>query len=203
VTRTLTDRLNLILPHITSKAFLSSEGIGNEIACYIFDYPASDELQVRAHIAWMMERFTTHNKDLRVLHLDLFDVVVAHLEQRGLWAKVLQMQQTREVPEVLNALRGPLTAEKLRDAIAAGYAPGDHDLVLLSGVGRVWPMMRAHGLLNCLHTVMGQTPLVMFYPGDFDGTTLKLFGRFAASTHSPGARHYYRAFPLIPRESQP
>ena len=44
MTLTLTDRLNLILPHITSKAFLSSEGIGNEIACYIFDYPATDEL---------------------------------------------------------------------------------------------------------------------------------------------------------------
>ena len=26
-------------------------------------------------------------------------------------------------------------------------------------------MLRTHTLLNNLHTVMGQTPLVMFYPG--------------------------------------
>ena len=46
----LPNRLNQILPRVTSEAFLSSEGIGNEIACYIFDYPAEEELQVREHI---------------------------------------------------------------------------------------------------------------------------------------------------------
>ncbi|MEZ4281610.1 MAG: DUF1788 domain-containing protein [Myxococcota bacterium] len=35
----------------------------------------------------------------------------------------------------------------------------------ISGVGSVWPMLRAHSLLNCLHTVIGKAPLVMFYPG--------------------------------------
>ena len=34
----LNTRLDRILPRITDPAFLSSEGIGNEIACYIFDY---------------------------------------------------------------------------------------------------------------------------------------------------------------------
>ena len=35
----LTDRLNQILPIITSDAFLRGKGLGNEIAFYIFDYP--------------------------------------------------------------------------------------------------------------------------------------------------------------------
>jgi hypothetical protein len=49
MTTTLANRLNQILPRVTSEDFLSSEGIGNEIACYIFDYPAQRELQVREH----------------------------------------------------------------------------------------------------------------------------------------------------------
>jgi len=202
MTTDLTDRLNQILPHVTARAFLSSEGIGNEIACYIFDYPATEELQVREHIAWMMKRFESHHKNLRVLHLDLLDVVVNHLDNRGILKPALEMQQTKGDAAVLKALRGPLTAEKLRDVIAAEYNPSAYDLVMLSGVGSVWPMMRAHGLLNSLHTVMGQTPLVMFYPGSFDGTTLKLFGRIDAGTQSPESKHYYRAFSLIPRETQ-
>jgi hypothetical protein len=202
MTTDLTDRLNQILPHVTSKAFLSSEGIGNEIACYIFDYPADEELQVREHLGWMMKRFESHYKDLRVLHLDLLDVVVKYLDNRGIFEKALKMQQTKGDAAVLKALRGPLTAEKLRDAIAADYNPGGYDLVMISGVGSVWPMMRAHGLLNSLHTVMDQTPLVMFYPGSFDGTTLKLFGLIDAGTRSPESKHYYRAFSLIPRETQ-
>jgi len=200
---TLRERLNRIEQRVTSPKFLSSSGIGNEIACYIFDYDAADELEVRAHVQQLMARFESHHPTLRVLHLDLFDLVVEHLKARGLLDKALDMQKSKGSAAMLKALKGPLTSEKLRDAMAASHPLADCDLVMLSGVGSVWPMMRAHGLLNSLHTVMGHTPLVMFYPGKFDGTTLKLFGRITASTRSPGAKHYYRAFPLVPRESQP
>ena len=198
----VTDRLNQILPRVTAEGFLSSEGIGNEIACYIFDYPASDELRVREHIEMMMDRLASHHSGLRVLHLNLLDVVLAYLEQRGLLAKTLKMQTSKGDAAVLRALKGPLAAEKLRDFIATEHKPADHDLLLLSGVGSVWPMLRAHSLLNCLHTVMAQTPLVMFYPGTFDGTTLRLFGRIATSTSKPGTKPYYRAFILVPGRTE-
>ncbi len=194
----LPGRLNQILPRVTSKAFLSSKGIGNEIACYIFDYPADDELKVREHILIMMDRFASHHSELRVMHLNLLDVSIAYLEQRGLLDKVLKMQAAKDDAAILKALKGPLAAEKLRDFIAAEHKPADYDLVLLSGIGSVWPMLRAHSLLNCMHTVMGQTPLVMFYPGSFDGTTLSLFGQIATSTSKPGTKPYYRAFTLVP-----
>jgi len=191
---TLTDRLNQILPRVTSEAFLSSEGIGNEIACYIFDYPAEKELEVRAHLKMMIDRLASHHSELRVLHLNLLDVGLAYLDQRGILDKALEMQATKGDAAVLQALKGPFAAEKLRDFIATEHKPADHDLVLLSGVGSVWPMLRAHSLLNCLHTVMEKTPLVMFYPGSFDGTTLRLFGQIATTTSKP----YYRAFTLVP-----
>ena len=199
---TLSSRLNQILPRVSSESFLSSEGIGNEIACYIFDYPATDELQVRAHIIMMMDRLASHHKELGVMHLNLLEVSVAYLEQRGVLEKALQMQTAKDDAAILQALKGPLVAEKLRDFIVAEHKPADYDLVLLSGVGSVWPMLRAHSLLNCLHTVMGKTPLVMFYPGTFDGTTLRLFGQIAPSTSKPGTKPYYRAFTLIPSEKE-
>ena len=195
---TLSGRLNQILPLVTSKDFLSRKGIGNEIACYIFDHPAADELLVREHIEMMVDRLASHHSQLRVLHLNLLDVVLAYLENRGLLDKALEMQASNDDAAILRALKGPLAAEKLRDFVAAEHKPRDYDLVLLSGVGSVWPMLRAHSLLNCLHTVMEETPLVMFYPGSFDGTTLKLFGRIATGTSRPGIKPYYRAFTLVP-----
>jgi hypothetical protein len=199
----LTQRLNQILPRITSPSFLSSEGIGNEIACYVFDYPASEELRVRSHIALMMERFASHHRELRVLHLDIFDVVLDYLEKRGLFQKAVEMEAKKDAAAVLRALKGPLAADKICDFIATEHKPKDFNLVLMSGVGRVWPMMRAHNLLSCLHTVMEQVPLVMFYPGSFDGTTLRLFGQIATDTSKSGTKPYYRAFILVPRETQP
>lgn len=197
---TLTNRLNQILPRVTSPAFLSSKGIGNEIACYIFDYPAKDELKVREHIKMLLARLASHHRELRVLHMDMLDVALAYLEQRELLAKALEMQATQGDTAVLRALKGPLAAEKLCEFIAAEHRPADHDLVLISGVGSVWPMLRAHSLLNCLHTVMGRAPLVMFYPGKYDGTTLRLFGQISPATSKAGTKPYYRAFTLIPDE---
>jgi len=158
MTVSLTDRMNRILPRITSAELLSSEGIGNEIACYIFDYPAQEEMRVREHLELMMGRLASHHRELRVLHLNLLDVILAYLKQRGLLDKALGLQATKHDAAVVRALKGPLTAEKLRDFIAAEHAPSDADLLLLSGVGSAWPMLRAHSLLNCLHPVMGNTP---------------------------------------------
>lgn len=59
-------------------------------------------------------------------------------------------------------------------------------MVLVSGVGSVWPLMRAHSLLNALHSRLGHKPLVIFYPGGY-GQQLTLFNRV---TSNP----YYRAF---------
>ena len=193
----LTDRLNRILERVTDPAFLSSQGIGSEIACYIFDYPAEEELRVREHIQMMMNRLSTHHSQLQVSELNLFEVALAYLEKRGLLKRALEMQQSKGETAMLKALKGPMSAERIRDFIASEYQPADLDLLILSGVGSLWPMLRIHGLLNCLHTIMGETPVVIFYPGIFDGTTLRLFGQLEAGLSQPGQKPYYRAFTLV------
>ena len=42
----LDERLNQILPRITSRDFLESKGLGNEIGFWVFDYPPERELDV-------------------------------------------------------------------------------------------------------------------------------------------------------------
>ncbi len=65
------------------------------------------------------------------------------------------------------------------------------DLLVLTGVGAVYPMLRTHTLLSALHPIMGSTPLLMFFPGRYDGHSLRLFNTLAED-------HYYRAFRLVP-----
>lgn len=149
-----------------------------------------------------MGHFESHHSNLRVIHLNLFDVAIDYIKKRGLFEKAIKMQVAKGNPALLHALKGPLAAEKIRDFIASEHDPQNYDLLLLSGVESVWPMLRAHSLLNCLHTIMGQTPLVMFHPGSFDSTTLKLFGQINTATSKPGSKPYYRAFILIPGETQ-
>ena len=89
------------------------------------------------------------------------------------------------------ALWAPLHERKLAQLFAEVAPPAEYDLILVSGVGSVWPLMRSHSLLNNLHAVMGSTPLVLFYPGRYDGQSLRLFGILQS-------KNYYRAFKLVP-----
>jgi len=191
-------RLNQVLPKICSEDFLSCEGIGNEIACHIFDYPAGDELLVRDHIEMIRAHFKAKRPDLEVIHIDLLKVVLDYLEGRGLMERAMKLQADKGDSELVRVLDGALEEGKIRDFIAESFPIEGGSLVLMSGVGSVWPLIRAHTLLSCLHTVLGGTPLVMFYPGEFDGLSLNIFGQ-ASSTESPDGRGpYYRAFRLIP-----
>ena len=187
----LTERLNKILPRIISDDFLRGRGIGNEIAFYIFDYPPEDELRVREHIHFLLDHIPKQRPGLRVKHINLFDFILDYLKSRNLLEKALKMQREKGDEALKEALKGPLHENKLATIFVEVAQPQQNDLVLLSGVGSVWPLLRSHTLLNNLHPIMGNTPLVMFYPGRYDGQSLRLFGKLKSN-------NYYRAFKLIP-----
>lgn len=191
MTDSLTQRLNEILPKITSTEFLSGKGLGNEIAFYIFDYPPEEESRIRDHIQFMMTHIPKTRPGIRFNHINLFNLVVDHLKERNLLEKSFHMQVEKGDQSLFKALQGPLKSEKLVRLFADAVQPEEQDLVFVSGVGNVWPLVRSHNLLNNLQPVMGLTPLVMFYPGRYDGKTLRLFGKIKSD-------HYYRAFKLIP-----
>src|SRR5437870_8917415 len=91
----LTERLNKILPKITSYEFLSGSGIGNEIAFYIFDYPPEDELRVRDYLGTLLDHIPKQKRGLRVKHINLFVFVLDYLKSRKLLDKAIQMQREK------------------------------------------------------------------------------------------------------------
>lgn len=198
-------RLDQILPVITSDDFLKAVGLGNELAFHIFDYPPEEELRVRHHIQWLLEQLPRKRPGIRVVHINLFTFLIDYLRERGLLDKAFKMQTEKGDAALMKALRGPLHEQKLATAFENVSNPGELDLVLVSGVGSVYPLLRSHTLLNNLHPIMGRTPLILFYPGRYDGVSLRLFGKstLSAETGVAGDKSqspYYRAFRLIPEE---
>lgn len=187
----LTERLNQILPRLASDDFLKGRGLGNEIAFYVFDYPPKDELKIREHIRFLVEQLKRKRPGLRVRHVNLFELIIDYLQARNLLQKCLDMQLRKGDDALLKALAAPLHASKLAPVFREAVQPDESDLVLASGVGSAWPLLRTHSLLANLHPLMGATPLVMFFPGRYDGHVLQLFERLKDN-------HYYRAFSLVP-----
>jgi len=205
----LTDRLNKILPKLVTDDFLSGSGIGNEVAFYIFDYPPEDELRVRDHVRFLLDHIPKQKPGLRVKHINLFDFVLDYLKgwkikDGNMLTEALRMQREKGDAAVKKALAAPLHPEKLAHKFCEVARPDEHDLVIVSGVGNVYPLLRTSGLLSNLQKIMGHTPLVVFYPGKYDQMTLRLFGKLSLSATFESAgktkkpEHYYRAFRLVP-----
>jgi hypothetical protein len=192
MTLTLDERLNQIIPRITSSDFLGSKGLGNEIGFWIFDYPPDREMEVRDFLnSTILPALPKQVPSIRAGTVNLLTLVSDLLQERNLLEKAMEMQQAKGDESTLAALRSVLKEDKLAQKIAAQFDVPNLDLLILTGVGSVYPMLRTHTLLSALHPVMGNTPLLMFFPGKYDGHSLRLFNTLAED-------HYYRAFRLIP-----
>lgn len=187
----LKERLNKIIPRITSADFLNSTSLSNEIAFYIFDYPPEKELEIREHIKFILGHLKKKKPELRIKHINLFELIINNLKDNDFLDRAIKLQKEKGNESLLKALKGLLNGKKVAEIFVREADPDNHDLVLISGMGSVWPLLRGHSLLNNLHPLMADTPLVMFYPGVYSGLDLRLFGRL-------DQKNYYRAFRLVP-----
>ena len=192
MSQTFDDRLNKILPKLTSAEFLNNQGLGNEIGFWIFDYPPERELEMREFLNGTIKPALLKNQPvIKTVIVDLFDLVIGVLEDRNILDKAIEMQRVQGDTKALESLRRVLKEDKLAETLAADFDVSNIDLLILSGVGAVYPMLRTHTLLSALHPFMKDTPLLMFYPGKYDGYSLRLFNKLDED-------HYYRAFRLVP-----
>lgn len=184
-------RLNQILDRVTAAEFLDSSALGGEIAFWIFDYSPNDELKVREYIAYLERDLKKKHSSVNYGHLNLLQLMVGYLEGRGLLDKAIKLQLSKGDDALVKALAGPLHMDKFVPYLLKELQPDNLDLVFISGVGSVWPLIRMHSLLNALHSSLGNKPLVLFYPGEYTGQTMKLFEQIQSN-------NYYRAFKLVP-----
>jgi hypothetical protein len=189
---TFKERLNGILPKLTSDDFLRNRGLGNEIGFWIFDYPPEEEMAMRDFLHdVVIPALAKHQPAIHSSAVNLFDLTIGLLEERKLLDKALDMQLTQGDAKILESLRRVLKEDRLAERLVTRHDITHLDLLLLWNVGAVYPMLRTHTLLSALHPHMKDTPLVMFFPGKYDGYSLRLFNKLSED-------HYYRAFRLIP-----
>ncbi|MBJ8113390.1 DUF1788 domain-containing protein [Bacillus cereus group sp. N6] len=189
--RRINERLDEILPKITDASFRENKGLGNEIGFYIFDYDPKYEMLVREHIVYMQERLK-NDSSLHIREFDLYEVMLEILEEKGYLQKNIDMEQKKGSNFILNATRKALRLTSNNDLVVQYITDRvqPNDIVFLTGVGKVFPIIRSHTILNNLHKAVDKVPLVMFFPGTYDGLELVLFGEIKDD-------NYYRAFQLI------
>jgi len=192
--KTIYQRLDEIIQRITKESFRENTGLGNEIGYYIFDYEPRYEMLVREHVRFLKQKINEGDYGFQIKEFDLYEIMLELLETKGYLEKNFKMEQVKGSEFVFNATKralrltekDDLIIQYIRDRVVKG------DVVFITGVGKVWPIIRSHTVLNNLHQVLDEVPVIMFFPGVYDGLELVLFEEIKDD-------NYYRAFKLVDR----
>jgi len=181
---------------ITSADFLAMKGLANEVPIFIQAYDPAQEVGVHQMVDGLAGRM--RSKGLMVKKLDLFDLVLEELEEHDLLDEILKNEASWEKIELFETLKNYSDPETHLIPRLMREIGEETQITLLTGVGRVYPFLRTHTILESLQPAMLPHPVVMFFPGEYTqapggGSQLCLFG-----THpSPRINNpYYRALNL-------
>lgn len=189
--KSIYERIDEILPKIVEPSFRENKGLGNEIGFYIFDYDPQYELLIRDRVRFIKDK-VKGAYGLNIVEFDLYEIVLELLESKGYLKKNFIMEEKKGSQQVFTATKKALRLTLDNDLLVQYISErlDDADIVFLTGVGKAWPIIRSHTVLNNLHRVVEKQPLIMFFPGTYDGGTLMLFNYLKDD-------NYYRAFQLI------
>ena len=188
---TIHQRLKALVTELQSPRLLKNQGNGNEIGYYIFDYDAEHEPIVQQFISELQQKLAVSQPPLNSIEINLYRVILKILEDRNLLQRAFDLEAKKGNNDLAKTIKPMVRPDKVVEKIQE-LVQGNEDLIFITGVGASWPIMRSHTILNNLHPVLDRTPVVMFFPGSYDGQELRLFDTFKDD-------NYYRAFSLIPR----
>lgn len=181
-------RCKVLRKRLCEQDFLENKGLGNEIGFFTFCYDASFELEMRAFVADLQADAAKGALPCNLIVKNLYDAFLDVLEDEGIvdeipvheakYGSEYQIRQLRDIatPDIF-------TEELCRIPHRMG------DVLILTGVGEVYPFLRVHALLENMHVEFSDIPVVVMYPGRFDGKCFSLFNKLNDG-------NYYRAFDI-------
>ena len=188
----LSERLDKMEIAIKKPSFRQSLGRANEVNYWIFDYPPERELEVRERIAYMKRKNRKEIDGFELVVYDLYDMIIDFLESKNFLEKCFDFEKKRGLERITKAVTNSMKINE-DDSLIVQYIK-EHmpkeAVVFLTGIGKCYPILRSHKVLNNLHQAFVQSPVVMFFPGTYNEQELILFNEIKDD-------NYYRAFRLV------
>lgn len=171
---------------ITNPKFLSMEALGGEIPFWISTYNPTQEVGIIIEIDNLIKKL--QNSGVKPHLINLFKLSVDIVDKNIGLEKIYKTEQRKSKERFKKALQSTINIhERLIPEIKRQVKDADPQLLLINGVGSAFPFIRSHNVLNNLQSAVKDIPTLMFFPGEYNGKELKLFGKLKDS-------NYYRAF---------
>ena len=186
----LLKKLDRLRDLIQSDDFLFGKGLSNEVGIWMFCYKPEEEMTVRHFVEQVK---TDQSLRCHLIEKNLFEIFLKACDELDITDAIPDMENEDGSEYLLEQIHAAIGEDDFIRHIQYG-TKHDGDVLLLTGVGEVFPFMRIHVLLEALQPHFPDTPILVMYPGEFDGRHVKLFGRLKAND-------YYRAFNVYGEEN--
>jgi hypothetical protein len=187
-TSSLTDQFDHLFSVIRSPGFLRKEALGGEIGFFIHAYEPARQVAVEQATSQLINRL--QQQGINIIEINVYTICIDLLNDQKRLSQITEREPTMSKEKLLRAMQSSLSVEgRLIPEIQKRLAATPHQVVFLTGVGQVFPFIRSHTILNNLQRIITGPPLVIFFPGQYNGRSLELFGLL----HDD---NYYRAFNL-------
>ncbi len=181
----INERLDSLKLEIQKPEFLEGKGLSNEVNIRIFCYDAADEMIVRHFLEQLV---VDQSLDCHLVERNLYKVFLSICDQKRITDRIPGIEEKKGKEFLINWFQENVGNKKYVEKMQyEPHEPGD--VLLLTGVGEVFPFMRIHSLLEALQPEFPDIPILVMYPGKYDGRFVRLFDKLEAS--------YYRAFNIV------
>ena len=189
--KNINTRLQEMTNKLSSKELFESNGLGNEINFHVFDYDPEDEYIVREYL----ENYLLKRTKLNIKVFDIYDIIIDILKENGFLEKCFEYEK-KKGSKYLNTIisktvgigsGNDLIVKKIKSEVEP------EQIIIITGIGKCYGIVRGHTILNNLYRVIINNPLIMFYPGSYNGQGFKLFNKLEND-------NYYRVFQFVERK---
>lgn len=197
--RSLTSDEKHVYDVLRSTRFLKMEGLSKEVPFFIYHYPPAWAREVDG----LRDRVITKLRSddgLNVVEINLYDLAVQLLRERGVWDRVLALEPDMDKAEFRETLQGMLDPhDHLAPAIRERLELEPSDMVFLAGIGEVFPFIRTHTVLENLQSVVTGRPMLAWFPGTYEFTQAS--GHQLRALNLSASDSYYRAKDILEQEA--
>lgn len=188
----LIERLDQMENAIRKPSFRQSIGRANEVNYWVFDYPPEKELEVRERIEYLKKKNARGTEDFTLIVFDLYDMIMDYLDEKDFSNSMIRYEKRRGFDYIVRAVSTSMKMNEDDSVIIEKILEQtpENAIVFLTGVGKCYPILRSHKILNNLHQSSLKAPVVLFFPGTYTEQELILFNEIKDD-------NYYRAFKLV------
>ena len=161
------------------------KNLGGELPLFIQPIPVTGQTELDGQVERLVSRLGKKGKTAIIINL--YELAMQLLEEEGVLETILEEESDIPQEDIASTLDSILDMKSvIIPRIQDKICEINPDFVFITGVGRVYPFIRSHGILNNIEELAMNNNLILFFPGEYNNLQLSLFGTISDENYYRG-----------------